>query len=230
MCYSHLLRLKCRFHVWLAKTEYLDDLYSVLIRQTSEKVVYKSDIDYFSKCFLPSTSGRIISVLPKIFKTFSNREAAVPLGPHAYACKPKTIPWMLKVFFPFCQEHPNCLPKFAICTALSLNLFLSLNNIFQHWNIFHIKRHWRVSFIFNKLWKSLITTFTKLVCTNHCFTRPIINEMMFNKAYHEKKKGTTKSTVGRQFIQFHKDQCYFLWKFCSLLFKISTLDTAIFLR
>ena len=38
---------------------------SVLTRQTSEKVAFKSGFDYLLECFLPSIFARIISVLPE---------------------------------------------------------------------------------------------------------------------------------------------------------------------
>ena len=60
------------------------DLNSVLARQTSEKVAFKSSFDYLLECFLPSTFARITSFLPeKISKISVTGGAAAPLAPPA---------------------------------------------------------------------------------------------------------------------------------------------------
>ena len=46
------------------------DFYSVLTRQTPEKVAFKSGFDNTLEYFLPSTFARIISLLPEIFQKF----------------------------------------------------------------------------------------------------------------------------------------------------------------
>ena len=60
-------------------------LNSVLTRQTSAKVAFKSGLDYFLECFIASTFAWIISVLPENFKKFWHQpspaiQARKPIG------------------------------------------------------------------------------------------------------------------------------------------------------
>ena len=50
----------------------------ILTRQSSEKVAYKSGLDYLLERFLLSTFAQVISVFPKNFRIFLDP------GPYAY--------------------------------------------------------------------------------------------------------------------------------------------------
>ena len=68
-------------------------LNSVLTRQTSEKVAFKSGFDNLLEYFLPTTFARIISVWPQKFQNFPK------LGGGGGGCSPPTRAHMVKCKF-----------------------------------------------------------------------------------------------------------------------------------